>query len=367
MGNLKLNSAVGITIPDFETSDVLYVSYSAFIISVFSATNTRQLTGTASILHGSAASAVLQHTPLGLLITVHAAHHLSSALPFRSGSTPTYSPYNPPVRPLLSEKNLPYASNTKPQSALSARFVHREVLSSSIARITFELASEDGARPAWKAGEAVTLDFSPELDNGYAHMQDDDPQSLNDDYIRTFTVTSPPSPTEKAELQITIRRKGPATGLLWKYNPRVELTLPVLGFGGTAGFLMDGEADKVFVAGGVGITPLIAQASGAVSSGSALHVLWGVRGEDLGFVEDTSRLVEGLADVTTLFVTGSAEREVEERVQALVARVEKRRMNEEDLGSYKGRKFYVCAGDEMTKAVSAWLEDEDVAYESFSY
>lgn len=334
------------------------------------ATNTCQLTGTASILHGPAASAVLQHTPLALLITVHAAHHLSQALPFRSESAPTYSPYNPPVWPLLSEKHLPYTSNTEAQSALSARFVNREVLSSSIARITFELTSEDGPLPGWKAGEAVTLDFSPELDNGYAHMQDDDPQALNDDYIRTFTVSSLPSPTgsgEKAELQITIRRKGPATGLLWRYNPRVELTLPVLGFGGTAGFLMDGEGKNVFVAGGVGITPLIAQAPGLLSSGNSLRVLWGVRGDDLGFVEDSFKQVEGLADVTTLFVTGSGEQEAEDRVKALGAKVEKRRMNEVDMGSHKGRKFYVCAGDEVTKAVSGWLEGEEVAYESFSY
>ena len=246
----------------------------------------------------------------------------------------------------------------------------REVLSPNIARITFELTSDGGALQGWKAGEAVTLDFSPELDNGYAHMQDDDPQALNDDYVRTFTVSSPPSTAksgEKAELQITIRRKGPATGLLWRYNPRVELTLPVLGFGGTAGFLMDGQGEKVFVAGGVGITPLIAQAPGILSSGNGLSVLWGVRDEDLGFVEDSFKRIEGLAAATTLFVTGSGEGEVEDRVKGLGARVEKRRMGEGDLGSYKGRNFYVCAGDEVMKAVLGWLEGEKVAYESFSY
>lgn len=248
--------------------------------------------------------------------------------------------------------------------------MNREVLSPSVARVTFELTSEDGALPDWKAGEAVTLDFSPELDNGYAHMQDDDPQALNDDHIRTFTVSSPP-PTSasggKAELQITFRRKGSATGLLWRYNPRVELTLPVLGFGGTAGFLMGGGGDKVFVAGGVGITPLIAQAPGVLSSGDCLRVLWGVRGEDLGFVEDTFGRIDGLAPITTLFVTGGGEGEVEDRVRARGARVERRRMGEGDLAGYKGRKFHVCAGDEVTKAVLGWLDGEEVAYESFGY
>lgn len=363
---------MGITIPDFETSDALYVSILPFPSSIFLQLTPRQLTGTASILHGPAAAAVMHHTTLALKITVHAARHLSSTLPFHAGSPPAYSPYNPPVRPLLSEKHLPYTrpSDSGTRTGMTARFVKREVLSPSIARVTFELASESGGIPGWREGEAVTLDFSPELDNGYTHMRDDDPQALNDDYIRTFTVSSGPVPTgKKTELQITVRKKGPATGLLWKHNPRVELTLPVLGFGGTAGFLMDPDEarEKVFVAGGVGITPLLAQAPRILSSGNGLSVLWGVRGEDLSFVEDCLERIDGLAGVTTLFVTGGGEREAHDRVRALGARVEKRRMDEGDLGAYEGKTFRVCAGDEMTKAVLGWLRDEEVAYESFSY
>lgn len=250
---------------------------------------------------------------------------------------------------------------------MSARLAKKEVLSPSIARVTLELSPEDGGvLPSWEAGEAVTLDFSPELDNGYAHMRDDDPQALNDDFVRTFTVSSPPSGTE--ELQVTFRRKGPATGLLWKYNPRAELILPVLGFGGTAGFLIppDMRGETVFVAGGVGITPLLAQAPSILPRNN-LSVLWGLRREDLSFVEDSFQRIEGLAGVTSLFITGEGEQEAEDRVYALGARVERRRLGEADLPRGEGRKFYVCAGDPMMGAVLGWLEGEEVAYESFSY
>ena len=211
------------------------------------------------------------------------------------------------------------------------------------------------------------------LDNGYSHMRDDDPQALYDDFVRTFTVSSPPptSPVSsgKKELQVTFlgRRKGPATGLLWRHNLRAEPTLPVLGFGKAAGFLMvpdDGE--KVFVAGGVGIKPLLAQAPG-IFPGNSLSILWAVRSDDLSFVKDVLGRIEGLSRVTSLFVTGVGDQEVEGRVLALGARVERRRMEESDLRGVGGRKFHVCTGGPMMGAVLGWLDGEDVAYESFSY
>lgn len=231
--------------------------------------------------------------------------------------------------------------------------------------------------PVWRSGEAVTLDFSPELDNGYAHMKDDEPQALNDDYIRTFTVSSPspfaPSPTpalKTTQITLTIRKQGPATSLLWKYNPRADLTLPVLGFGSTPDFLMptSGGERLVFVAGGVGITPFLSQAPRILSGGGSLELLWGVRGEDLPFVEDSLAGVPGLARATRVFVTGDAGDEAEKKVKDAGARIEKRRMCEGDLKGDGKRKFYVCAGEGMMRAVMGWLEgEEDVAYESFNY
>ncbi|SPO04957.1 related to oxidoreductase, FAD-binding [Cephalotrichum gorgonifer] len=388
LGNLKVNPAIGITIVDFETSDVLY------------------LTGTSTILIGPAASSLLQHTTLAVKATITSARLVSGGLPFHAAGpvpgAPDYSPYNPPVRPLLTEKSLPFAS---PQRTTTATFLRREVLSPTVARITLRLSPDSnnnnsgggGEVPSWKSGEAITLDFSGELDNGYAHMRDEDPLSLNDDFVRTFTVSSPapssPGVQKKGapvEVEITVRKHGPATGLLFRWNPRAELTLPVLGFGGTDGFLIpvpapgSGSPDQegplsVFVAGGVGITPILAQAGAVLSSAGQLRVLWGLRAEDLPFATDVLSRVPGLAAVTTLFVSGAGGQTTaadEEKLGAAGARVEKRRIGEADVrgaggadadGSGRRRKFYVCAGQGMTGAVLGWLEGEDVVTESFNY
>ncbi|KAK8085019.1 hypothetical protein PG997_006290 [Apiospora hydei] len=295
LGNLQTDPSVGLAIPDFETGDVLY------------------LTGRASILIGGKAAAYLPRTKLAVRIDVQEARFVKDGLPFR-GSAIDYSPYNPPVRRLATEKPPPEA--TANESGLgTARLVAREETTPTISRYVFQLSlsspnsTTSSTKPAslWHAGQHVTLDFGPELDHGWSHMRDDNPQSLNDDFVRTFTVSSPPPspPTspDPVEFEITARRHGPVTALLAKWNLRVPLELPVLGFGGEEAFRLPVLAQaaenngaetpsqrttSVFVAGGVGITPLMAQASDVLSSSHydddairPLKLLWSLRREDL--------------------------------------------------------------------------------------
>ncbi|KAF7562735.1 hypothetical protein G7046_g1405 [Stylonectria norvegica] len=260
---------------------------------------------------------------------------------------------------------LSFASSPQPlrpkRPDLEARLIKREPLTPTISRFTFRL---DGVRPAWRAGQYVTLDFEPELGAGYAHMRDDDPQSLNDDYVRTFTVSSAPG---SGDMQITARRHGPATAFLWKHNLRVPLDLPVLGFGGSDSFHISLDAaapSPVFVAAGVGITPLLAQAPGLFGAGVRMKLLWSVRAEDMGLVEDTMKKIPELAGVTTLFLTGGGDENAVVGVE-----VERRRIEEADVVALngEGRKFFLCTGPGMLKTVSTWLEGEDVVWEDFGY
>jgi ferredoxin-NADP reductase len=244
--------------------------------------------------------------------------------------------------------------------------------------------------PAWKAGQAVTLDFAPELEMGWEHMNDEEPQSLNDDYIRTFTVSSPPPPVPAAaaatsedgaavphgtEIQITVRRHGPATGLLWIVNPRAGLEVPVLGFGGDEKVLLPTrrtDVESVFVAGGVGITPLIAQGEGLLSTGNRLRLLWSLRGEDLPLAQDVVERIPGIAAGTKLFVTGREtpkQGDTLEKLKGLGVEISMGRMAREDVTTSPGggRKYFVCAGDALMKTVLGWVEGEDVVFESFSY
>lgn len=415
LGNLQMDPAVGLAIPDFETGDVLY------------------LTGRASILVGDKAAAYLPRSKLAVRIDVQEHRFVKDGLPFR-GSVIDYSPYNPPARRLVTEKALPGGgSNTDEAGLCTARLVAREEITPTISRYVFQLSLSPNyaattpvnhsQAPLWHPGQHVTLDFGPELDHGWSHMRDDDPQSLNDDFVRTFTISSstiPPSPpssfsSDPIEFEITSRRHGPSTGLLAKWNLRVPLELPVLGFGGEEAFRLPmltqaaenrGEENpahkttSIFVAGGVGITPLMAQAQGVLSSLSdygggdtplPLKVLWSLRREDLALAVKVVEKDPGLGKngATTLFVTGSpggggsggtketAEQQHQQkldmaRLEEMGVVVKTGRMERDDvLGATaaggRKRRFFCCTGPELVKRLLQWTEGEDVVFESFQY
>lgn len=369
LGNMYVRPLVGICVPDFETGDVLY------------------LTGETQILVGADAGRILPRTKLAVKIHVTAAKYVAKGLPFRGGA-PGYSPYNPPVRRLAAETNAdPALADATPPA--TATLLTRELITPTIARFTFKLEMA-GKVEKWKPGQHVTLDFGPELDIGWSHMRDDDPASLNDDFVRTFTVSNA-APGEEdrirdgTELQITARRHGPATGLLWRHNTRVPLELPVLGFGGSEDFRAPLGAEQqqkavVFVAGGVGITPILAQAPGllATRGSNNFSLLWSLNAADLPLAADSFSRCQGLGARTRVFVSGEASAAVEEdiaRLEGQGAVIVMGRLTREDVlrrgdgveQEEQERKFYCCAGPGLIKAVLGWLEGEEVVYESFEY
>ncbi|EGR51179.1 uncharacterized protein TRIREDRAFT_104377 [Trichoderma reesei QM6a] len=362
LGNLKVNPLIGIVIPDYTTSGALY------------------LTGRSTILLGKQASDVLPRSNMAVKITLSASRLVKASLPFR-GTPDEPSPYNPPVRYLLSERAPALAPTDRPD--INATLVARDIITPTIAVFTFKLETPDPGTvlPQWKAGHHVTLNFETELSHGYAHMNDADPQSLNDDYVRTFTVSSPPgSLPAKDTFQITARLHGPVTRFLWRHNTRVPLDVQVLGFSGKDAFalpssLSAGEGkEPVYVAGGVGITPLLAQGKGIIDAGVPLRLFWTLRGEDLALAVHVFDRIPGLAERTTLFATGVLAGEdtqrLLEKIRERGADVVARRMRGDDLGELSQRgqkKFYLCTGPGLLMTLREWLEDEDVVWEDFGY
>ncbi|KAB5583180.1 hypothetical protein GE09DRAFT_1167253 [Coniochaeta sp. 2T2.1] len=375
LGNLYVNPKIGIAIPDFDTSDVLY------------------LTGTTKILTGAEASALIPHQKLAIRINVTAGSFIKDSLPFRGGLGQR-SPYNPPVRKLASEGAL--QASAKEEASASATLVKKTSLTPTITRYTFRLETVRHKTPlkAWKAGQYVTLDFSPELDEGWSHMREDDPASLNDDFVRTFTISSPPTVVATGveeeveinngtEFEITARTHGPATGLLARHNMRaMPLEIPVVGFGGEEGFRLAALGEgrvPVFVAGGVGITPLLAQVGDLLKAEDEvrLRVVWTLRAEDLPLAVEVVEQNQGLGGVMRLFITGTVrdkERELVRKVEGLGVRTVERRIGKDDFlqavdGEVKdkGRKFYLCVSPGLQKVLVEWLAGEDVVSESFNY
>ncbi|KAL5318570.1 hypothetical protein ACEPPN_013632 [Leptodophora sp. 'Broadleaf-Isolate-01'] len=343
LGNLRTTPRAGLVVPDFETGDALYI------------------TGTTEILVGKDAAEVISHTNLAVKIKVEATKFISDSLAFR-GHNGEFSPYNPPVRYLSTETSHGIGGTEK---QIHAKLIDKKIITPTIARFRFHIA-DPGKTSKWKPGQYVALSFADELDIGYSHMRDDDPKSLNDDFLRTFTVSSRQDALDD-QFEITIRKVGVVTDHLFKFNVRAELDVPVQGFGGE--FIVgQGEGENVaFVAGGVGITPLLAQAQDLDLS--RLHLFWTNRADDIPLVTDTFDRIPGLAEATTVFVTGKVNTDSEDwkRLVASGAKLETRRMTVEDVGSYSASRWYLCTGTAFRATLLKWLEGKMVLFEDFNY
>lgn len=390
LGNLRRDPLLGICVPDYDTGDVLYA------------------TGTAEVLIGDRAAAYLPRAKLAVKLDIEAIQFVKDGLGFR-GRPLDYSPYNPPVKYLATEKQDASATMEGNKGGIAvATLKTRKQITDTVARYTFALSrTEEQKRQQtnqarlepWEAGQYITMDFSEELDNGWQHMADDDPQSLNDDYVRSFTISAPPKTTtaEPDEFEITVRRHGPVTALLSRWNLAVPLEVPVLGFGGDKEFRLllakddgggEGQVaaakDHVFLAQGVGITPLMAQAPGVIASiadtglEGSFRLLWSLRVDDMMLAQDVLGRVSGLAELTTLFVTskagsgqqGAAAESALKEVEDMGAKVVQRRMGRDDVlgtGEKGRRKYYGCMSGGMRKALLEWMADEELVVESFDY
>lgn len=236
LGNLYTTPRAGLIFPDFDSGDALY------------------LTTTTEVVLGEDAAAVLPWSNLVVKLHVLAARFVKNILSVR-GENFQRSPYNPPVRYLPAEKALPDAQ-TNNSKVVYAKLLARDRLAPTIARFRFSI-SDSEASGRWKPGQYVALAFEDELSVGYSHMRDDDPKSLNDDYVRTFTVSSSPGEFPEDEFEITISNVGTVTNFLFRHNVRAGLEVPLKGFGGSFTIQQDPNDIVPFVAGGMGITPLL--------------------------------------------------------------------------------------------------------------
>lgn len=354
LGNLQLNPKIGLAFPDYATGEVLYV------------------TGTAEILAGKKAAELLPGSNLAVKISIQQSRFVRGGLAFR-GEKKEQSPYNPRVWPLASEGNVRagiFNSTTWPSSQIFARLMQKTLLSPTIARFTFSVS---GPGVNYNAGQWVALDFKAELDVGYEHMRDEDPSSLNDDFVRTFTISSMPSSSSNTdreqEFDITIRKVGPVTSFLFNQNERAGLEVPILGIGGE--FAVRQEKEQViapFVAGGVGITPLLALLPRLKLAPDRFRLFWALRVEDKGFMEDTFERHHELAVCTNVYLTGAQDGTNSlEEMESAGASVSRRRLTKSDLDKIEAETWYLCAGKGLSREVLSWLTGQNVVSEDFSY
>ncbi|PVI00820.1 hypothetical protein DM02DRAFT_655065 [Periconia macrospinosa] len=349
LGNLKVNPKIGMTFPNYETGDVLYT------------------TGVSEVLTGNDAAALLPGSNLALKITFKLVRLVKGGLPFR-GDRREPSPYNPIVRTLASEGNI----KSTLSSRKSLQLIRKTILTPTVGRFTFSVP--EGVE--YSPGQWAAFDFSGHLDQGYSHMRNDDPRSLNDDFVRTFTISSTPNTNEsEKEFDITIRNVGVVTNFLFQQNDRAGFEVPLVGVGGE--FKIEQRAEDQmptpFIAGGgVGITPLLGQLEGLNKSPDRLKLLWTLRLSDVGLALDVLKKSPELAKCTVLFFTGSNSGTADtEKVLAelaeLGAEIVKRRISKLDIDAVAAKTWYLCAGNPLRKELLAWLEGKTVVFENFDY
>lgn len=247
------------------------------------------------------------------------------------------------------------------------------MLALKIARFRFSVNGSE-AEGRWKPGQYVALSFEDELSIGYSHMREDDPQSLNDDYVRTFTVSSSPvGDLPDVEFEITIRNVGLATNFLFRQNIRAGLQLPLKGFGGNF-TIEQGPKDIVpYIAGGIGITPLLAQLQKL--DFKRIRLFWTVNVHDIGLVMDTVQRYPSLAPSSRFFVSRlnevspSESEKLVKRLRDLGSRVDARRILASDVEGlqYVASTWYLCTGPALRKDLLKWLSGEKTVYEEFNY
>lgn len=358
LGNLQTTPQAGLVFPDFENGDALYV------------------TGTTEIVFGKEAAAILPRSNLVVKIHVHSARFVYKGLAFR-GQDGEPSPYNPPVRFLATERSSMDAQ-TVSNKVVYAKLVKKDILAPSIGRFRFSVSDPEAAG-RWSPGQYVALAFEEELGLGYSHMRDDDPTSLNDDLTRTFTVSSyKGGELPDDEFEVTIRNVGKVTSFLFKQHVRSGLEIPLRGFGGS--FVVKQSSGEItpFIAGGIGITPLLSQLNELHVQG--IRLFWTVHRRDLGLVLDSFKRHPDLAHVTSVFITGlgtDAESSVGidmlQKTKASGATVLTRRIDRQDINSALqsqpnlSHNWYICTGTNLRTSLLSWLSDKNVIYEDFNY
>ena len=350
LGNLEINPMAGLVFPDFDTGDVLY------------------LTGQTETLFKTDANALIPKSNLAVKLTVTGAKLVQQGLPFR-GSLVESSPYNPRVRPLASETRFDSIIDNKVQN--SVKMLERVPITPTVSRFKFSLNNPT----SFKAGQWVALDFSEELDIGYSHMRDDDPTSLNDDFVRTFTVSSPPPPQKDIaddNFEITARRVGTVTSLMFQQSSRSSMQIPIRGFGGDFLIRQNAEGLTPFIAGGVGITPVLAFLPELDMSRFILF--WTLHIDDVNLVVDTVQRCPDVAASLQVFLTGIKDLEAAQTASKSLTgrsiRVEYRRLEQQDIQSPQldtVQSWHICVGTGLRKTLLQWLDTKEVLFEDFNF
>ena len=286
------------------------------------------------------------------------------------------SPYNPPIKYLTSE--LHKFGKTAQDTRRDISLVEAKRETRDITTFTFKLQDCEAVRII--PGQHAILDFSAENTHTYQHMADDAPQSLNDDFIRSWTISSIPEidykgeylPSTKFSCTIKNKYRGAISPMLhrWARHPRrTDLSIKFIGVEGAFTCFDENHhlrRDKLlFIAGGVGITPFMTMLEVVKRRNIKADIifLFSARGEETVL----GKRFKDAGIVTQIFDTEGGEMLKIDSIN--------RRIGYKDIAvvpDLKDRGVYLCGPDGFMNAVKGHLEKAGVSagqvyIESFAF
>jgi ferredoxin-NADP reductase len=264
LGNVEATPLASLTFISFKTGDILY------------------LTGKARNLFGPEAQAIMPMQDRLTEIFVTGYTFVTNAFPARQDSAFDIqpSPYSPPIKLLAEEdtQSTRFSLEQQPKALLTRITVHNPTIA------TFEWESSASIRA--EPGQAVILDFSTLLGSReYRHMSAARPTLVNDDFIRTWTISSAVADNlDTNSFTLTMREKpgGIVTGALFSILRKLSevkpdalddtrdlsLSVNIVGISGefvlpTSPKSLDAPNRRqlLWIAGGIGITPFLSMLS----------------------------------------------------------------------------------------------------------
>ncbi|KAJ7028575.1 hypothetical protein C8F04DRAFT_63101 [Mycena alexandri] len=374
LGNIEATPLASLTFVDFASGDILY------------------LTGDAQNLVGSDALKLMPFQKTLTTIYVTGYTLVRDALPVRqrNGTSAEKSPYSPPIRLLAEEA--PPVSLFKQADEATALLSRVDLHNPSIATFTWDSSVDLQIKP----GQAIIMDMSPLVGvPAYRHMAPGKPTSVNDDSIRTWTVSAS-HPSNPRSFSVTMREKqgGAVTGPLLAIARKLDALMPqamsdsrslnlrVKIVGVTGDFILPSDSTPsigdselglivpltmpsvkklLWVAGGIGLTPFLSMLKAFGSSGNTTQ--WDIR-----FVLATSEpdvLVPLVAEAfgeggsrVSLTLEVFSKKDIPDVDKGIVLRRHVGRMPPDFFHppELEGREVYLCGSPDFEKAALGALE-----------
>lgn len=253
LGNIHVTPVAGIVFPSFSTGLILHV------------------TGKAETLYGASARAVMPDLNIISTICVTGFSFVENAIPLRETRPAERSPYSPPVCYLAEEKppSVSFAD-------ITLSLIKTRVLNDTLITLIFESSRPVEINPSQNCVLELS-EFLRKRSHALLDWEEDD-STVNDDCVRTWTVSVIPTPDAPCILSITMRaiKGGLITPILNQLARSVDPQMTgeyidvadlkvcarLRGVGGNIPVpeplaRCDGGRQLLWIAGGIGITPFL--------------------------------------------------------------------------------------------------------------